>query len=103
MVDFICTGLLDLFGTRTRNYIIKNSYPQLDSNPGPSANVANALSFEQLELINIDHQTVTAFYLSVLCKSPVLRFHLVLPVLFLEILSCIFLILYFYCFRFYLF
>ena len=37
MVDFIYMGLLDLFGTRTENYKMKNSYPQWDLNPGPSA------------------------------------------------------------------
>ena len=64
MADFICMGLLDLFGTRTENYKTKNSFPQWDSNPGPSAYEANALNVELLELINIDHLKVTAFYLS---------------------------------------
>ena len=45
---------------------MKNSCPQSDSIPVPSAYEANALSVEQLELINIDHRKVTAFYLSVL-------------------------------------
>ena len=40
--------------------------PQWDSNPGPSAYEANALSVELLELINADHLKVSAFYLSVL-------------------------------------
>ena len=92
MVDFICMGLLDLFGTRTENYKMKNSCPQWDSNPGPSAYAANALSVELSELINIDHLRVSAFYLSCPCKLPVPCVHLVLPVLFLEIVSCIFLI-----------
>ena len=48
---------------------MKNSCPQWDSNQGPSAYVANAL----LELINIDHLKVTAFYLSFLCKLSVPR------------------------------
>ena len=90
MVALICMGLLDLFGTRTGNYKMKNSCPQWDSNPGTSAFGANALSVELLELINIDHQKVTPFYLSFLCRLPVPRVHLVLPVLFFEILSCIF-------------
>ena len=85
MVDYICMGLHDLFGTRTENYKMKNSFLQLDSNPGPSTYEANALSVEPLELINIDHLKVTAFYLSFLCKVPVPCVHLVLPVLFLEI------------------
>ena len=68
MVDFICIGLLDLWGARTENYKMKNASPQWDSNPGPSAYEANALSVELLELINIDHLKVTAFYLSFLCK-----------------------------------
>ena len=33
MVDFICMGLLDLRGTRTENYKMKNSCPQLDLKP----------------------------------------------------------------------
>ena len=32
MVDFICIGLLDLFGTRIENYKMKNSCSQWDSN-----------------------------------------------------------------------
>ena len=44
MVDYICMGLHDLFGTRTENYKMKNSFLQLDSNPGPSTYEANALS-----------------------------------------------------------
>ena len=39
-------------------YKMKQSCPEWDSNPGPSAYEANAL-----ELINIDHLMVTAFYL----------------------------------------
>ena len=92
MVDFISMGLFDLFETRTENHKMKNSCPQWDSNPGPSAYEANALSVKLLELIDIDHLKVTAFYLSFLCKLPLPRVHLVLPVLFLEILLCIFLI-----------
>ena len=45
---------------------MKNSCPQWDLNPGPSAYEANALSVELLELINHDHLKVTAFFLSVL-------------------------------------
>ena len=71
MVDFICIGLLDLRGVRTKNYKMKNSCPQCDSNPEPSAYEANALSAELLELINFDHLKVTPFYLNVLCKLPV--------------------------------
>ena len=66
MVDFICMGLVDLWWARTENYKMKNSCPQLDSNSRPSAYEANALSVELLELINIDHLKVTAFYMSVL-------------------------------------
>ena len=90
MVDLNCMGLLDLFGTRTENYKIKSTCPQWDSNPGTSAYEVNTLSDKLLELINIDHIKLTAFYLSFLCELPVPRVHLVLPVLFLEILSCIF-------------
>ena len=36
MVDFICMGFLDLWGVRTKNYKMKNSCPQWDSNPGSS-------------------------------------------------------------------
>ena len=91
MIDFICLGLIDLFEKRTDNYKNKNSGPKWDSSPGPSAYEANLLSVEQLELINIDPVKVTAFYLSFLCKLPVQRAHLVLPVFIsLEILLCIF-------------
>ena len=43
---------------------MKNSCPQRDSNPGPSAYEASALSVELLELINTDHLKVTAFDLT---------------------------------------
>ena len=65
MVAFICMGLLDLWGAQTDNYKMKISWSQWDSIPGPSANEANALSVELLELINIDHPKVSAFYLTV--------------------------------------
>ena len=55
MVELICMGIIDMWGARTENYKMKNSCPQWDSNPGPSACEANALSVELLELINIDH------------------------------------------------
>ena len=51
MVDFICMGILYLRGARTENYKMKNSCPQWDSNPGPSAYEANALKVELLEMI----------------------------------------------------
>ena len=60
MVDFICMGLRDLFGTRTENYKMNNSCPQWDSNPGLSAYEANALSVELSELINIDQLKASA-------------------------------------------
>ena len=56
------------------NYKMKKSCPQWDSNSGPSAYKANALSIELLELMNIDHLKVTAFNLSFL--SIVLLFDL---------------------------
>ena len=65
-IVFICMGLLDLWSARTEDYKLKNSCRQWDSNPGPSAYEANTLSVELLELINIDHLQLTAFYLSVL-------------------------------------
>ena len=37
IVDFICMGLLDPWGAWTENNKMKNSCPQWDSNPGPSA------------------------------------------------------------------
>ena len=49
---------------------MKNSYSQWDSNPGPSAFEASALSVELSELINIDHLKVSAFHLSFLRKLP---------------------------------
>ena len=54
-IDFICMGLLDLWWARAENYKMKNSCQELDSNPGPFAYEANALSVELLELIHIDH------------------------------------------------
>ena len=66
MVDFICMGLLDLGWARTENYKIKNSCPEWDSNPGPSAYEPIVLSVELLDLIKIDYLKVTVFYLSVL-------------------------------------
>ena len=68
MVDFICMGLLDLLGTQTENYKMKLPCPQWDSDPGPSAYKANALSVALLELITLDHVKVVALYLSFLCK-----------------------------------
>ena len=82
MVDFVNMGLPDLFGTRAENYKMNNSFSQWDSNPGPSAYEANALSVELLELIIIGHLKVTAFHQSFLCQCSVPRVHLVLPVLF---------------------
>ena len=61
LFDFICMSLRDMCGARTENYKMKNYCPQWDSNPGPYAYEANALSVELLELINIDHIKVTAF------------------------------------------
>ena len=59
MVDFICMGLLDLWGARTENYKMKHFCPQWDSNPGPSAYEPNALSVELLELIITEsHQSL---------------------------------------------
>ena len=55
MVDFICMGLLDLWGARTVNYKMKNSCQQWDSNPGPPTYERIALRVELLDLINIDY------------------------------------------------
>ena len=68
------------------------SCPHWHSNPGLSAYEANALSVELIELINIGHLKVTAFYLSFLCKFPVQRGRCN------NDLSCIFLIKYLYRF-----
>ena len=62
--DMVAFGLLDLWWIEKHK--MKNSCPQWDSNPGPSAYEANALSVELLELINSDHLKVTTFDLSVL-------------------------------------
>ena len=58
----------------------------------PGTYEANALSVDLLQLISIDHLKVATFSLSFLCKLPVSRFHLALPVIFLDIFLCIFLI-----------
>ena len=92
IVDFIRMGLLDLWGAPTENYKMKNSCPQWDSNQGPSAYEANALSVELLQPISIDHLKVTAFYMSFLCKLPVPRGRCNSD------LSCIFFIWYLYRF-----
>ena len=58
MVDFICMGLLDLWRARTENYKMKNSCPQLDSNPAHPAYKANALSVALLVEVSIEHLNV---------------------------------------------
>ena len=63
---------------------MKNSCPQWDSNPGPSAYEANALSVELLELINIDHPKVTAFEFSVLQSTQVKPGEHVVQVIYVE-------------------
>ena len=50
---------------------MKKFLPTVGFEPGPSAYETNVLSVELLELINIDHLKVNAFYLSFLCKLPV--------------------------------
>ena len=69
MVDFICMGLLDLWGAQTENYKMKNSCPKWDSNSGPSTYEANMQSVELLELIYIAHLKVTAFLSECAIKS----------------------------------
>ena len=52
MVDFICEGLLELWGTRVeRKYKMNNSCPQWDSNPVLSAYESNALTIVLWDLI----------------------------------------------------
>ena len=58
MVNFICIGLLDLWGARTENYKIKNSWRQWDSNPGPSAYEAKSLSVAVLDQIYVEHLNI---------------------------------------------
>ena len=41
MVDFISMGLLDMWGSRTDNYKMKNSCPYWDLNQGSFASEAN--------------------------------------------------------------
>ena len=50
---------------------MKISCPHWNSNLGSSAYEANALSVELLELMYIDHQKMTAIYLSFICILPV--------------------------------
>ena len=55
MIDFICMGLLDLWGSQTENYKMKISCPQLDSNPVPFTSEANSISVALLvEISNVD-------------------------------------------------
>ena len=44
MVDFICMGLLDLWGAQTDNFKMKKSCTKWDSKPGPFAYEAKSLS-----------------------------------------------------------
>ena len=55
MIDFICMGLLDLWGARNEYYKMKNSYPQWDSNPVLSGYETNLLSVALLDQISIEH------------------------------------------------
>ena len=56
MVDFICKGLLELWGTRVGNYKMKNICPQLDLNMVPSVYDANSMVIiVLLDLISIEH------------------------------------------------
>ena len=62
MVDFICMGLLDLWGARTENNKMEISCPQLDSNPGPFTSEANSISVVLLvEISNVDRVLPTKF------------------------------------------
>ena len=51
MVDFVFMGLLDLWEAQTKNDKMKNSCPQWDSSPGPSAYEAKSLSVALLDQI----------------------------------------------------
>ena len=53
MVDFIYMVLLDLLRVQTDNYKIKNSCPQWDTYPGPSAYEAKSLSVALLDQIHV--------------------------------------------------
>ena len=56
MVDFICKGLLELWGTRVEwEYEMKNSYPQWNLNPVPSAYEVNTLTIALWDLISIGY------------------------------------------------
>ena len=62
MVDLICMGLhVIAVMIANREFLNKKKCPQLDSNTGPSAYEANALSVEVFEMINIDHHKMTRF------------------------------------------
>ena len=56
LVDFICMGLLvlELGGSRTENYKMKNLCPQWDSNPVIPLIKANALNIALRDLIPIE-------------------------------------------------
>ena len=71
MVDFICMGLLDLFGTRTENYKIKKLLLKVGFEPGTFRLRSESLSVELSELINIDPLKARVFYLSVLIQVKV--------------------------------
>ena len=58
MADFICMGLFDPWEAQTENFKMKNSCPQLDSNPGPSAYEAKSQSVALLDEISIEHLKV---------------------------------------------
>ena len=58
VVDFICMGLLELWGAWAENFKMKNSCPQWDSNLIPSVYEANLLSIGLLDLISVKHLIV---------------------------------------------
>ena len=80
MVDFICMGLIhvDLCGTRTENYKMKNSCKQWVSNPGTFAYEESSLGVELLveisnEHINVD-RVLPEFGIKIyLCRFPRVR------------------------------
>ena len=58
VVDFICMGLLKLWGAWTENFKMKNSCPQWDLNLVPSVYEANLLKIGLLDLISVEHLIV---------------------------------------------
>ena len=64
LTDFICMGYLELQGAKTKNYKMKNSWPQRDSNSRPLNHKSSVVSIKgSLEKICLSSPVVYNFSL----------------------------------------